>query len=122
MFWNKKKKLKEKREKEYLELNKKFLEKHQIVCNYYAPKYLFGNNNGMQPVTEEGFEYQRRMKDFFGEKYGQLPKSFNPFASVNYGFDKNFDYHPVEKLMELYNQIEIVFPEPFIEVKKQHCL
>jgi hypothetical protein len=43
-------------------------------------------------------------------------------AGINYGFDKNFDYHPVEKLMELYNQIEIVFPEPFIEVKKQHCL
>jgi hypothetical protein len=30
MFWNKKKKLKEKREKEYLELNKKFQDKHQI--------------------------------------------------------------------------------------------
>ena len=43
MFWNKKKKLKEKREKEYLELNKKFQDKHQIVCNYYAPKYLLGN-------------------------------------------------------------------------------
>jgi hypothetical protein len=120
MLWNRKKKLKEKREKEYLKLNKKFLEKHQIVCDYYVPKYLVGI--GLQPISEEGFEYQRRMKNFFGEKYGQLPKSFNPLAGINYGFDKNFDYHPVEKLMELYNQIEIVFPEPFIEVKKQHCL
>jgi hypothetical protein len=113
MFWNKKKKLKEKREKEYLELNKKFQDKHQIVCNYYAPKYLLGNQNGMQPVTEEGFEYQRRMRYFFGDLYGQLPRSFNAFAGVNSGFDKNFDYYPVEKLMELYNQIEIIFPEPF---------
>ena len=43
MFWDKKKKLKEKREKEYLELNKKFQDKHQIVANWYSKKYFFGN-------------------------------------------------------------------------------
>lgn len=114
MFWNKKKKLNEKREKEYLELNNKFTDKHQIVAKWYSEKYLFGNNNGMQPVTEDGFEYQRRVKWFFGEEYGKLPKSFNAFANVNYGYDKKFDHNPVEKLMELYEKIEIVFPEPFI--------
>lgn len=114
MFWDKKKKLKEKREKEYLELNKKFQDKHQIVANWYSKKYLIGNHNGMKPVTLEGFEYQRRVKNFFGDNmYGKLPKSFNPFAGVNYGFDTDFDYFPVEKLLKLYSQIETVFPEPF---------
>ena len=70
------------------------------------------------PVTEEWFEYQRRVKNFFGDNmYGKLPKSFNPFAGVNYGFDKDFDYFPVEKLLELYSQIETVFPESFIEAQ-----
>ena len=116
MFWNKKKKLKEKREKEYLELNKKFQDKHQIVANWYSKKYLFGNHNGMQPVIEEGFEYQRRVKNFFGDNmYGQLPHSFSRFPYLNQGNIKDFDYFPIEKLLELYNQIEIVFPEPFIE-------
>lgn len=35
MIWNKKKKLKDKREKDYLELNNKFKDKHQIVANWY---------------------------------------------------------------------------------------
>ena len=116
MFWNKKKKLKEKREKEYLELNKTFQDKHQIVANWYCKKYLFGNHNGMQPVTEEGFEYQRRVKSFFGDNgYGQLPHSFSGFPYLNQSNEKDFDYYPVEKLMELYNQIEIIFPEPFVK-------
>lgn len=116
MFWNKNKKLKEKREKEYLELNKKFQDKHQIVADWYCEKYLVGI--GLQPITEQGFKYQRRVINFFGDNmYGKLPKSFNPFASINYGFDKNFDHYPIEKLLELYNQIEIVFPEPFIEAQ-----
>jgi hypothetical protein len=116
MFWNKKKKLKEKREKEYFELNKKFQDKHQIVANWYSKKYLFGNHNGMQPVTEEGFEYQRMVKSFFGDNcYGQLPHSFSGFPYLNQSNEKDFDYYPVEKLMELYNQIEIIFPEPFLD-------
>lgn len=112
MWWNKKKR----REKEYLELNKKFQDKHQIIANWYCKKHLLGNNNGMQPVTEEGFEYQRRVKSFFDGKYGQLPRSFSMHGYLNQWNVKNFDYFPVEKLLELYNKIEEVFPEPFAEL------
>lgn len=113
MFKNKR------REEDYLELNKKFKDKHQFVANWYMEKHLL-NNNGLNPITEDDFSYQRRMKGFFGNKCEDLPKLFNPFASVNYGFDKNFDQYPVEKLLELFNQIESFFPEPFSDVQIQH--
>lgn len=113
MFWYKKKKLKELRKERYLELNKKFKDKHQIVSNWYMKNYLC-NNNGLLPITEDGFSYQRRVVSFFGDdKYGKLPMSFNQFATVNIHHDKNFDHYPIEKLLELYNEIEIFFPEPF---------
>jgi len=115
-FGEKKRKLT--RKQEYDELLKKFYEKHNIVVGWYCKKYLFGNHNGMQPVTEKGFEYQKRVKYFFGARFGELPKSFNEFASVSYG-TPNFDYTPVEKLKELYDEIEIVFPEPFKQINRK---
>lgn len=109
MFWKKR----ETRKQSYLELNKKFKDKHQIVANWYMKNYLL-NNNGLQPINEEGFSYQRRMKDFFGDnKYGKLPYSYSGIPYLNQGNVKNFDYFPIEKLLELYNKIEDFFPEPF---------
>ena len=118
MFWNKNKKLKESREKEYFELNKMFKNKHQIVANWYMKKYLC-NNNGLQPVTEDGFSYQKRIIEFFNYQYGKLPHSYNLYASVNIYHNEDFDYFPVEKLQDLYNQIEIFFPEPFLNTRRK---
>lgn len=109
------------RQEEYDELIKEFYKKHSIVAKWLCTKYLFGNHNGMQPVTPEGFEYQRRVKHFFGARFGEFPKSFNSFASVSYGAP-NFDFTPVEKLRELYNEIEIVFPEPFKQINRKEKL
>lgn len=109
MFWKKTKT----REQSYLELNEKFKDKHGIVANWYMKKHLC-NNNGLLPINEEGLSYQRRMVDFFGDnKYGKLPYSYSLIPYLNQGNIKNFDYFPIEKLLELYNQIEEFFPEPF---------
>ena len=114
MWWNKKKKLKKKREITYLELNEKFLKKHSFISDWYMRKYLL-NKNGLQPITEEGIEYQKRMKDFFSRQYGMLPKSFNPVANINLAFDDDFDPYPIVKLQDLYTKIVDVFPESFTE-------
>lgn len=117
MFGFKKRKLKELRKKDYAILTNKFKDKHQIVCNWYMNKYL-NNHNGLQPVTQEGFDYQKRVLGFFRDLYGKLPQSFNLFANVSYG-DENFDSTPIEKLQDLYNQIEIIFPEPFVNTENK---
>ena len=81
-------------------------------------KYLC-NNNGLQPVTEDGFSYQKRVIDFFNYQYGKLPHSYNLYASVNIYHIENFDHFPIEKLQELYNKIETTFPEPFLNINRK---
>lgn len=118
MFGLKQKRLKKKRKIQYDELNKLFREKHNIIGNWFVKKYGCGI---AAPYSPEGAKYQSRLKQFFDIQYGELPKSYNLFANVSYGAS-DFDPNPVEKLQELYDQIEIVFPEPFIKIHREEKL
>ena len=106
------KKRKLKRELKYNELNKLFRIKHGIICNWRIKKYT------MNPTTIEGLIFNEKFNSFFLREYGIFPHSFNEFASINFSFDYKFDYCPVEKLQELYNKIESIFPDPFIQINR----
>jgi hypothetical protein len=116
MFFKKRRenKRKELRKDQYLELNKKFRENHNTICRWYLSVYK-SDNKGKQRFLNE------RLNPFFGEngRYGELPKSFNLWVGVNSGFQKDFDYYPIEKLQALYNEIEIEFPEAFLDIKRK---
>jgi len=119
MFFRKRKerKRKELRQKQYEDLNSKFRQKHDIICRWYLNAY---RDN---PRKKDEF-INNRLKPFFGEngRYGELPKSFNLFAGMNYGNDDKFDYYPIEKLQSLYDEIEGEFPEAFIDIKREEKL
>lgn len=106
------KKEKRLRKEKYEELNKLFKNKHQIICNWKNKKY------GGVSDTIEGINFANKFYCFFVIEYGHLPGSFNEFSSVNFSFDTSFDSYPVEKLQKLYNSIEILFPEPFIQINR----
>jgi hypothetical protein len=106
-------KIKKQQQQQYDILNKKFRDKHQLVCNYYIQNYLGnGKSNCLNPLTEEGKKYQNRLRLFFREKYSKLPFSFDPWSTIDYKRMYN-EYYPVEKLQNLYDEIELEFPEPF---------
>ena len=104
-------KLRKNRQLRYEKLNKSFRIKHDIICNWMYKKYTFS------PNTIEGEIFLEKFKSFFTNEYGDLPHSFN-YVNVDFSFNINFDDYPVEKLQELYNKIEIIFPEPFIQINR----
>jgi len=110
-MFNRKKK-ERKRKLKYEELNKLFRIKHGIICNWRNRKYSY------PPDTIEGKNFHKNFYYFFVQEYGNFSHSFNEFACVNYAFDPKFDHYPVEKLKELYDKIEITFPEPFIQINR----
>ena len=114
MFFKKRRenKRKELRKDQYLELNKKFRKKHSTICRWYLSVYK-SDDNGKQRFLNE------RLHPFFTKEYGRLPQSWDIWAGINTSFDPNFDYHPIEKLQALYNEIEIEFPEAFLDMKRE---
>ena len=106
------KKRKLKREQKYEELNKLFKNKHSIICIWMNKKY------GSYPSTIESKIFREKLYSFFNTEYGKFPYSFNEFASINFSFNPKFDPYPIEKLQVLYDKIETVFPEPFIQINR----
>lgn len=118
MFGYFKRKKAEQRMVLYDELNKKIREKHSIICVYNRNKFY---PNGTYVNTYAGKEYEQRMWYFFTGKYGKLPKSFDPLSSVSYGV-ANFDPTPIEKLQELYDEMEVYLPEAFIQINRNNLI
>lgn len=112
----------------YATLLMKFYDKHNFIAKYHIRKAKERGDSVMWPQMKETKEFQARLKLFFVNDFGELPGSFNLFASVSYGIP-TFDPYPVEKLKKLYEKIELELPEPFesdvyieLEVSKKEIL